>query len=321
MMLSRVAENLYWVGRYVERAENVARLLDVGFDLELDAAGSGAVLEGGEPAPVERVLTILACREAFEAAHGAGARDREDVLRFLTFDRLHDHSILSMIHRARENARATQEALSGEAWSHVNALYLDLNTRRAQRRFDASPPRFYSMVNRSCVLFAGLIDGTLPRSEAYHFVQFGRGLERANQVSRILQDAAEGVGPSGVPPERAIRWTALLRSCAAHEAYLRTHPDRIDAIEVLRYLVLDGAFPRSIRFCVTLCCDSLRAISGASPDGCASEVQRRLGRLDSELRYLDVVEIVNQGLGAFLVGLQESCNRVGDEIHHAYFHT
>src|SRR3954463_8766381 len=111
-MLRRGAENLYWISRYVERVENVARLLDVGFHLELDAAGIAG--GGDELGPIEAVLTILACREAFERAHGPGKTDREAVLRFLTFERENDHSILAMLGRARENARVTQEALSGD---------------------------------------------------------------------------------------------------------------------------------------------------------------------------------------------------------------
>jgi uncharacterized alpha-E superfamily protein len=319
-MLSRVAENLYWISRYLERAENVARLLDVGFHLELDAAGLGGV--GSDPAPIESVLSILACRDAFERAHGTGPRDREAVLRFLTFDRHHGHSILSMLGRARENARATQETLSGEAWSQLNKLYLYLCGPRARRRFAASPPRFLDGVKRSCVLFNGLVDGTLPRTEVYHFLQLGRYLERVNQISRILNTKMYGLregGPVADAAVRVVHWSSLLRTCSAYEAYLREHHDRIDPEGVVRYLVLDADFPRAIRFCVARCLDSLRAIAGGTGFGSAAE--RLLGRLDSELCYIDVGEIFGQGLGAFLSGIQDSCNRIGDEIHLAYFFT
>src|SRR3954451_11075642 len=200
-MLSRVAENLYWISRYVERAENVARLLDVGFHLELDASGLSGDVSG--QAPIESVLTILACRDAFEEAHGKQLKDREAVLRFLTFDRQNGHSILSMCARARENARGTQETLSGEVWSHVNKLYLYLGSPRAQRRFAASPSRFFDGIKRSCVLFDGLVDGTLPRTEVYHFLQLGRYLERVNQVSRILNVKLHGLREGG-PVEEAM---------------------------------------------------------------------------------------------------------------------
>lgn len=321
-MLSRVAENLYWIGRYVERAENVARLLDVGFHLELDA--SGLVTGDGGQGPIESVLTILACRDSYERLHGTGPKDREMVLRHLTFERQNNHSILSMLGRARENARATQETLSVEVWSQVNKLYLYLNSPRAERRFANSPSRFFDGIKRACILFDGLVDGTLPRTECYHFLQLGRYLERVNQVSRILNVRIHGLregGPIVEPPLRVVHWSSLLRSCSAHEAFLREHHDRIDPEGVVRYLVLDPDFPRAMRFCVTRCVESLREIAGGDEDEDRSEAERHLGRLDSELRYIDVEEIFARGLGPFLIGIQDACNRIGNEIHQAYFLT
>ncbi|MFO0910484.1 MAG: alpha-E domain-containing protein [Isosphaeraceae bacterium] len=326
-MLSRVAENLYWMSRYVERAENVARLLDVGFHLELDAASVTRV--AGELGPTESVLTILACREAFELAHpgrsGSVEAQRDAVLQFLTFDRNHQHSILEMLAAARENARATQETLSGEAWSQVNRLYLYMVSRRARRRFATSPSRFFEGVKHACVLVTGLFDGTLPRNEVYHFLQIGRYLERVNQVSRILNVKMHGLrdgGPVADPPMRVVHWSSLLRSCSAYESYLRENQDRIDPEGVVRYLVLDPHFPRALRFCVARCVESLREIAGHDEDDeFSSEVERQLGRLDSRLKYVDVDEIFSQGLSPFLVDVQEACFRVGEELHQAYFHT
>ena len=321
-MLSRVAENLYWISRYVERAENVARLLDVGFHLELDASGLAGDVGGQRP--IESVLTILACRDAFEAMHGPGPKDREAVLRFLTFERSNPHSILAMLARARENARGTQETLSGDTWSQVNKLYLYLCSPRAERRFAASPSRFFDGVKRSCVLFDGLVDGTLPRTEVFHFLQLGRYLERVNQVSRILSVKLHGLrdgGPIGELSMRVVHWSSLLRSCSAYDAYLREHHDRIDPEGVVQYLVLDADFPRAMRFCVARCVESLREIAGGDEDEYRCEAERHLGRLDSDLRYVDVQEIFGRGLDSFLAGIQDACNRIGDEIHQSYFQT
>jgi uncharacterized alpha-E superfamily protein len=321
-MLSRVAENLYWISRYIERVENVARLLDVGFHLELDASGLTGDISG--QGPIESVLTILACREGFTKFLGDRPMDREAVLRYLTFDRQNSHSILTMCARARENARGTQETLSGEVWSHVNKLYLYLGSKRAQRRFAASPSRFFDGIKRACILFDGLVDGTLPRTEVFHFLQLGRYLERVNQISRILNVKLHGLrddGPIEEPPMRIVHWSSLLRSCSAYEAYLREHHDRIDPEGVVRYLVLDSDFPRAMRFCVARCVESLREIAGGDEDEYRSEAERQLGRLDSELRYIDVTEIFGRGLNTFLTGIQDACNRVGDEIHQAYFLT
>jgi uncharacterized alpha-E superfamily protein len=119
---------------------------------------------------------------------------------------------------------------------------------------------------------------------------------------------------------RVVHWSSLLRSCSAYEGYLREHHDRIDPESVVRYLVLDPHFPRAMRFCVSRCCESVREISGSGENLYRSEPERVLGRLDSELRYLDVAEIFSQGLASFLIGVQEACDRVGDEIDRAYFH-
>ena len=318
MLLSRVAENLYWMSRYVERAENLARLLHVGFYVELDAAE--VAYEGGD-GPVQSLLTIFACRDAYAGGGGTGGRD--DILRFLTFERQNSQSILRLVAAARENARGTQETVSAEAWSHVNRLYLYLSGPRAQRRFRASPSRFFDTVKRACILFGGLIDSTLPRTETFHFLQVGRYLERVDQLSRVLLSKSPFLSPVG-PRDGAlslglVHWTSLLRSCSAYEAYLRSHHDRVDPVSVVRYLVLDPDFPRSVRFGVARCRESLHAVAGSDSDDFGSEAERRLGRLDSDLRYLDVDEIFERGLPSFLAGVQDTCGRIGEAIHHAYF--
>ncbi len=318
-MLSRVAENLYWLGRYVERAENVARLLDVAYHLELDAAE----LKEEEPsaAPIEDVLSVLACREDFQKAHPGNGFAHADVLAYLTIENEDGQSIRTMLGRARENARASREALSADAWHQLNGLYLDLQSRRTRARLIQSPLRFLERLKRGCILFSGLIESTLPRAEAYHFLQVGRHLERINQIGRVLQ--------LGMPPMPALKqetsaslsslhWANLLRSCSAYEAYLQDVRDQIEPAGVVGFLVLNNSFPRSIRFCVERCCESLQAIGGES-ESYASEAERLLGRLESELRYVDEEELLRQGLQSFLVGLLSSCNRIGDEIHRAYF--
>ncbi len=318
-MLSRVAENLFWMSRYLERAENVARLLDIGIFLELDAP-SAAALDGS--APVEIALGILDSSNTFRAANPAAGRTA--VLRALTFDRANSQSILSMIALARENARGTQESLVVEAWSEVNRLYLYLCGQRAKRRFLAGPSAFYSRIKQSCILFDGLIQNSLPRNEVYHFVQVGRYLERVNVMGRILHAKcrSHSQGTSGGDPAmELVRWTGLLRSCSAYGAYLRVERDRVEPVGVIRFLVLNPDFPRAIRFCVARCRESLQEIAGGEDDEYANEAERLLGRLDSELRYIDVGEIFERGLLTFLDRIQTACLRVGEEIQRTYFLT
>ena len=337
-MLSRVAENLYWISRYVERAEYVARLLDDAYHLELDAGFSNSPLS-----PLDSVLTILSCRDAFEKLHQPppAPDDRRDaVLYFLTFDRGDIHSIRAMIARGRENARSTQDTLSTEAWSHLNKMYLYLASPRADERFRSSTFRFLARMKRECILFSAIIDGTLPRTEVYHFLQVGRYIERIDMLSRILNthcvappavavastvgsDAATAVTHAGAPMDASrslLHWTGLLRSCSAFEAFTRESHERIEPARVVRYLLLEDSFPRSMRFAVLRCIESLRAIAAGAP-GTGSDAERHLGRLDSDLRYMDIDDMMNRGIEVFLRQVQECCAAVGRDIHQAYFRT
>ena len=329
-MLSRVAENLYWLSRYLERAENVARLLDIGMFLELDAADI-SVNDGS--APVEIALSILSCGEAYRSSkrparsNGRGISaeqsERDNLLRFLTFDRANPQSILSMVAHARENAK---ETLGVDIWSEINRLYLYLSGRRAQERFVSSPYRFYTKITRSCVLVEGMIVQSLPRDEVYHFLQVGLHLERAEVIGRILFAKCMSLNNPQQSWEASIqlvRWASLLRSCSAYAAYLRTESDRIDPEGVVRFLVLNPDFPRSIRYCVARCRDSLQEISGGDDDdyGDACQAERLLGRLDSDLRYIGVEEIFERGLLSFLGEIEQTCSRVGREVQQSYFCT
>jgi uncharacterized alpha-E superfamily protein len=319
-MLSRVAESLFWMSRYIERAENVARLLDIGLDLELDA---GVQPGEADSSQVEMALNILACREAFRSSHPSP--DRPAVLEYLTFDRRNAQSILGMILRARENARGTQEAIGVDVWRQVNRLYLYLSGTKARRRFVSSPSSFYTAIKESCILFEGLIQNTLPRDEVYHFLQLGRYLERVDIMGRILHAKCQSsLGrEAGKGPETGlelVHWTGLLRSCSAYGSYLRSERDRVEPVGVIRFLVLDPDFPRAVRFCVARCRESLKEIvGGGDDDEVASEAERLLGRLESELRYIDVAEIFDRGLLPFLDGIQITCRRVGTEIQRTFF--
>jgi uncharacterized alpha-E superfamily protein len=316
-MLSRVAESLYWMSRYLERAENVARLLDIGLYLELDAGGPAGQ---GDLAPVEIALNILACRDGFGPA--GAAPERSAVLSFLTFDRSNAQSILGMIGRARENARATQESIGLDAWRQVNRLYLYLCSPKARRRFLSSPSGFYTAIKEACVLFDGLAQNTLSRDEVYHFLQLGRYLERVDIMGRILHAKCRistGSNDGLATALDLVHWAGLLRSCSAYAAYLRTERDRIEPVGVIRFLVLDPEFPRAIRFCVARCRESLREIGGGDDEEAPSGAERLLGRLEGELRYTDVAEIFERGLLPFLEGVQTTCRRVGDEIQQTFF--
>jgi uncharacterized alpha-E superfamily protein len=320
-MLSRVAENLFWMSRYLERAENVARLLDIGLYLELDAPTSAG--QDGS-APVEIALGLLSGGTVERPPRPVVGPHRNAVLGFLTFDRSNPNSLVSTISLARENARGTQERLGVDAWSEINRLYLYLCGQRAQRRFHASASSLYAKVKQSCILFDGMIQNTLPRDEVYHFIRLGRHLERVSVMGQILHTKCR-LSPEGGalfdPAIELVRWTGLLRSCSAYGAYLRVERDRVEPAGVIRFLVLNADFPRAIRFCVARCRESLREIAGGDEEEYISEAERLLGRLDSELRYSDVAEIFERGLVPFLESIGTTAGRVGNEIQKSYFLT
>jgi uncharacterized alpha-E superfamily protein len=325
-MLSRVAENFYWISRYVERAEGLSRLLADAFSIEVEV-GSRADGSG----PLENVLVILSARSAFEKANATGAEDasasdvRDSVLRFLTFDRTGGASIRETVARARENARATQEAISCEAWSQLNQLHLFLVSERGRGMFDGSPVRYLDRVRRGCVLFAALVDGTLPRTEAFHFLQVGRYLERVDMLSRIINAHCQTTAVSSPGQTNgsevvltSAHWASLLRGTSAYEAYLQHAREKVEPICVVRYLLLEAEFPRSMRFGVTRCLESLRCIAGSAS---GTDAERYLGRLDSDSRYMDVDDLFRRGIAPFLVGVQDTCTAVAQSIHSAYFRT
>jgi uncharacterized alpha-E superfamily protein len=320
-MLSRVAENLYWISRYVERAEGLARLLEDAHSM---------ALEGGTD-PLDHVLLMFHAAAAFERARApkdvpdAANEPHNAVLSFLTFARTGGVSIREALARARENARGTQEWVTGEAWSQLNKLHLFLNGPRARAQFSASPARLLARVRRACVLFTALLDATMPRTEAYHFLQIGRHLERVDVLSRVINVHCSGREPvlAGAAPAEAAdpgtHWTSLLRETSAHEAYLQHAQAQVEPVAVVRYLLLRTDCPRSMRFSVAKCLESLRCVAGGAEH--APVAERHLDKLDSDLRYVDVGELFRKDIREFLVSIQTTCAAVARDIDQTYFRT
>jgi uncharacterized alpha-E superfamily protein len=319
-MLSRVAENLYWIGRYVERAETVVRLLVDAFQLELEI---GSNTPG--PRPMATVCSIMNCPEILQAKQvpDSPVESVEAMLRYFTFERGTHLSIVDLIARARENARGVQETLSTESWSQLNQFYLFLNSPKAQRKFASGAFRFFQRLKGECLLFLAISESSLPRTEAFHFLRFGRHLERIDMMSRLLVAHCSTLDPNTVHlPDSAVPrlmyWAGLLRTCSAYEAYRRHSREHIDPPGVVRYLLLEEDFPRTMRFAVARGLESLQAISGGSR-GTGSNAERHLGRLEGELRYMDIDELLVRGIGPFLSTVQDICTTVGTEIENTYF--
>lgn len=312
-MLSRVAEAIYWMNRYIERAESVARFVDVNLHLALDLA------EGGREqwAPV---IATTGDDALFTARHGEATR--ANALRFLTFDAGYPSSILSCLRAARENARSVREAISSEMWETVNRAYLSVHD--ASRRQDdvlAAPHDFYDDVKLAAQQFVGTAYVTMTHNEAWHFARMGRLLERADKTSRILDVKYFMLLPELSDVGTAydeVQWAALLKSASAFEMY-RKRWGLIVPSRVVAFLTLDRSFPRSMRYCVNKAERSLHAITGNAVSTASSSAERTLGRLRAELEFVDAEELIAGGLHERIDGFQSRLNAVGDAVFETFF--
>jgi uncharacterized alpha-E superfamily protein len=310
-MLSRVADSIYWLNRYVERAENVARFIDVNLTLLMD--NSVGVAQQWEP-----VVLTTGDLPLFQERYGSVTA--ENVIQFLTFDANYSNSILSCLYAARENARSVREVISSEMWQQLNSFYLTVKNA-ADRPLDA-PSEFFTNVKLASHLFQGLMDATMSHNEGWHFGQIGRLLERADKTTRILDVKYFILLPSvqdvGLTVDE-LQWMALLKSASAYEMYRKQGQHRITPTGVAEFLLLNREFPRSIRFCLLQVERSLHQITGTPLGTWQNSAERAMGRLTSELDYLTIDDVIQGGLHEFLDGLQIRMNDVGNKIFETFF--
>jgi uncharacterized alpha-E superfamily protein len=310
-MLSRVADSIYWLNRYIERAENIARFMDVNFNLCLDA-GSGE-------AQWEPLISTTGDNEFFKEHYGEATE--ENVVRFLTCDRDYPNSILSCLSYARENARSIREVISSEMWEQVNALYwLVKDTCATQITGDL--PGFFQAVKQGSHQFAGIMDATFSHGEGWHFGRLGRRLERADKTARILDVKYFILLPSvqdvGTLLDE-LQWMALLKSASAYEMYRKQGQHRITPRGVVEFLLLDRQFPRSVSYSLSAAETSLRAITGTPAGQWRNSAERSLGHLNAELDFITIDEVFDQGLHEFLDRLELQLNGLDTSIFESFF--
>ncbi len=310
-LLSRVANSVYWASRYIERAENVARYIDVNLQLMLDGAGTD---EQWKPL-VDTSGDAAAFRDRY------GKASREKVIRFLTVDPENPNSILSCLRAARENSRTVRDTISSEMWEQANKLHLMIQEELTRNRAETAPFELFYDLRMGCHLFEGITDGTMSHNEAYRFARLGRLIERADKTTRILDvkyflllPRLEDVGSS----KDDVQWAAVLKSVSGFEMY-RKRFGRIKPSRIAEFLLLDRDFPRSVRFCLSRADRALHAITG-SPEGSGNTpAERRLGQLRAEFDYASVDEIIANGLHEFLDSIQSKLNDIDDAVFDTFF--
>lgn len=312
-MLSRVADHLYWMSRYMERAENLARLVQVNSELLLDAeaVGTGELATYWQP-----VLAATALEELFYKHHPAA--NPEQVAAFLTVEAENPTSIISCISEARENARTIRDQISDEMWSELNALYL-FTKREGVQLFQRSPQSFYDKIIQSSLLFDGITAATLPRNEGWQFLQVGRFLERADKTSRFLDIRSHNLISN--PDDDAlgsIQWSSILRSCSAFAPYRRLFGSEISTERVLELLIFSTDFPRSVRFCARQADDLLHEISGTATGQFTNAAEKLSGTLLADLNFSGPSDVLTRGLHEYIDDLQIKLNKVGEAVLGTY---
>lgn len=322
-LLSRVAESAFWMARYVERAEHVARVLMVNVNSLLDVGDLDPHVEKQFWSGPLRIFLVDGTPEAQELLTSTGRENlAARIAHYLVFDESNPNSIYCCITRARENARSMRESISSEMWENLNTLYWMIRSEDASGRFDESASDLLKQVTNGSLLFQGLADQTLGHNQSWHFIQLGKYLERIDVTCRVIEsklDVLRAVESSLEHTERNMHLLSVVRSCCALEAFRRTTGE-IDPDTIAAFLLLERAFPRSVCFCACHAHDAMRwigqQVGGGGSVGAAEGI---LGRLDADLRYTAPREIEGADLGPFLQRIQLSTMDATIAVKKSYF--
>ncbi len=310
-MLSRVADSLYWMSRYLERAEHTVRMLDVNFSLTLDRSATT------EDARWRRLLLALGC----PANDWAG--DSHALVQTLTHDSGNAASVTAAIAEARENARQVREEISSEQWLQLNRLY-HLVTEVPSEESLAPREEFLSAVLDGLHLFQGVTDTTMSHGEGWLFIQIGRSIERASSIASLLSvyelhgAEAERGEPAG--SHQFLEWVGLLRSCTAFEAYCNVYTADLTEAQILEFLLLNKDFPHSVRYSVDRLREALLALEQESGRLAPQELVRVAGRLQAALRFVEIADVLAGGVGEYLRMVLRECRLVHTLLYRDYIH-
>lgn len=310
-MLSRVADSIYWVARYVERADHLARFIDVTREFVLD------VPEGRDHwLPL---VSVTGDDEQFFERYDTA--DAASVTKFLTTDKQYPGSIVCSLDQARENARSVRETIASEMWEQINDFYHWFKDESGSGMLAREPGDFYRNIMQQCMLFHGITDATMSRGLGWHFANLGRQLERADKIGRLLDVKYFALLPSVEDvntPLDDLQWSTLLRSVSGFEMYRKRYQE-IEVRHVVDFLVLDRMFPRSVQYCLFEAERSLHAITGCPIGAFSCKSEQLLGRLCADLSYTEIDTIIESGLHEFIDDLQARINQVGEAVFERFF--
>jgi uncharacterized alpha-E superfamily protein len=312
-MLSRVAGNIYWMARYLERAENTARLVNVNSNLLLDLPKN--ITFGWQP-----LIAIMGSEQLF--ANCNQPPDEHNVTRFLLGEENNPSSILSCLAQTRENMRTSRDIIPSEAWEQLNDLYLEVKNKVLNHSITKSNRyEFLKRIILGCQKITGITSGTMSRDAAYNFLRLGRFLERADMTSRILDVRSANLLPKGeesnvtLSPFDNIQWMSVLKSLTAYQMYRQHVRLRVRGEDVLKFLLQDSEFPRTVFHClnvVELC------LSGLPKN---DQPKRGIARLQRQIQSANVQQLAHQGLHEFIDALQIGLANVHAAIATTYFGT
>jgi uncharacterized alpha-E superfamily protein len=313
-MLSRVADNLYWMSRYLERAEHTARLIDVTLNQMLDQAADDVdqAYQGWE----------LLLSSLQQPVPEEGANDAYAITQMFTFDASNRSSIVFCIAAARENAQQVREQISSEMWEQLNLLYLRIKRTSMEEMWYAEPHAFLASVKEGSHLFQGITDATMSHSEGWHFIRVGRFLERASATAALL-DSYFSAFSKELPQYTDtsfdyLNWVGLLKSCAAFESYCKVYTATIQPDRIAEFLLLNAESPRTIRFSAIMMQGALQAIARSTNTRSSGGAERIAGRLRAALDYDQIDEIMNGSLHSYFENIQRQCAQIHTAVYQVY---
>ncbi len=309
-MLSRVADSLYWMSRYLERAENTVRQLDVTMSLMLDPGGASAETRW------KRMVASLADSNGIE-----WNGDLDSLAHTLVFDTVNRASVTFCLNGARENARQIREEISSEQWARLNRLYHHIHSDAAEEQFKTNMNDLLASVVDGIHLFKGVSDTTMIHGQGWQFIRLGRYLERSYSTATLLEVFQPDLFCA---PEREhsgfqyLEQVGLLRCCTAFEAYCQVYTADIGADRILEFLLLNRDFPHAIRYCVDGIMNSVESLQRAGARRPPEELTAGIGRLHAMLGYTTIAEILGGNPGHFLHSIRQQCMQIHELLYRYY---